>query len=1332
MRKKENIKIIWLIAILTIIIEIVIAIVTEINNISIIYAYDEQDNEEIPSYFNLADSYNLKVENQGSEGNCWTFASLNSLETYLMMHGYGEYDFSERHLSIIESTEFYGTRGQSINRKPNTNGNFEEAIDYIINGYGPVLEQDFPYNVNYTIDDYENLLNITPVAYVGSYMNFPSIIKDEYNKTDINKAEEIRKQVKRHIMKNGSVAALTISPQCSNEIYNETTAAEFISPDIENYIDTSEYRHIVSIIGWDDDYSKENFNAVNQPENDGAYIVLNSWGKEFGKDGLFYVSYEDYYIEQNMYGITEASTDKNELKSLKRIQFKDVNLYNKIKEILGKKITIFDNGKMEIVLPDTSINSIEKLDLSDSKISDISGIEEFKNIRYLNLSNNDISNFSKIQELENLDELNLSNCGITDISVLFTQEKNENKSYSILDLSNNNVSNLNTLSKIDLIRELNLSNTDLTDSKLAELDGAKIKSLNISKNTKLTDITSLNSLLIDDGTSIEKRSLDKLDLTYNKNIDLTTIPDGLEALYLANMELKNDDLNKINYENLVDLSLAYNSNITSLDNIDNKEKIRILDLSGDTEINIDNLIEEFIWLDKLIYQNCEIDSIMPLLQYREIEDEYIGKIKRGIQAIDVSYNNINLAENNFEQLQAIIDSQWISSVYLSHNKTTEIINLDTSGHYFLMDLSYNNICPNFYTPDFLFKMDNQDYSADLYIDVKRVNDFKEIGQNLSNIYNTRYAVGNQNILEIEGADFDAKNNSFIITNNIGEQSTIKINGGKFDNSTITYNIKGEDDIELLNLQVVKGSNKRVYIKGEDFDITGMEIYGVYSNNSWAKLDDYEVINGKNLQPDQETITIKKDDKEIEFIIISETDNYYDPNNYWYIVVYDENQVTKLTFENKPLYNYMCKELNNIIQIDDELQMIVLPKKELESIYNLNIISDEIDTLEGLENIIPNLSVIEFNGKNLKDIRALKDYEFFSIEIDNNDALEDLNILKDSDNLAILTLKNTKIKDINKLKNVSELTINSHIIPDFKQIENNLRALFLTQTVDLSELEYENNIYKLPDYMQDVLNGVLPSKIDEQKVEVKVNTEIKYLLRNERYANSSKIEEFELENNNGVWTVNLTDFIKNDDIKDRQIIISIDIIGRWGKISEYSYVINYDKSKSPNSDNDISDSNENESQDNDIRNNSNINKENDNANSESKASNDSVNSSDSDNNIGDSNENESQDNNDIRNNSNINKENDNANSESKASNNSVNSLDSNNNIGDSNENESQDNNDIRNSSNVNKENNNTNSDSKDNNSIANSPKTGDNIEIWFGLMIFLMLGIVGIVKCTRKK
>lgn len=52
--------------------------------------------------------------------------------------------------------------------------------------------------------------------------------------------------------------------------------------------------HDVVIIGWDDHYSRDNFNQP--PEGDGAFICANSWGGEFGDDGYFYVSYYDTNI----------------------------------------------------------------------------------------------------------------------------------------------------------------------------------------------------------------------------------------------------------------------------------------------------------------------------------------------------------------------------------------------------------------------------------------------------------------------------------------------------------------------------------------------------------------------------------------------------------------------------------------------------------------------------------------------------------------------------------------------------------------------------------------------------------------------------------------------------------------------------------------------------------------------------------------------------------------------------------------------------------------------------------------------------------------------------
>jgi len=52
--------------------------------------------------------------------------------------------------------------------------------------------------------------------------------------------------------------------------------------------------HDVVVVGWDDNFPKENFTI--QPEGDGAFICKNSWGEEFGDDGYFYVSYYDTKI----------------------------------------------------------------------------------------------------------------------------------------------------------------------------------------------------------------------------------------------------------------------------------------------------------------------------------------------------------------------------------------------------------------------------------------------------------------------------------------------------------------------------------------------------------------------------------------------------------------------------------------------------------------------------------------------------------------------------------------------------------------------------------------------------------------------------------------------------------------------------------------------------------------------------------------------------------------------------------------------------------------------------------------------------------------------------
>jgi hypothetical protein len=62
-------------------------------------------------------------------------------------------------------------------------------------------------------------------------------------------------------------------------------------------------------VGWDDTYSRNNFNTV--PPGDGAFIIRNSWGAGWGESGYFYLSYYDSIVGTENFVFVSAESTGN-------------------------------------------------------------------------------------------------------------------------------------------------------------------------------------------------------------------------------------------------------------------------------------------------------------------------------------------------------------------------------------------------------------------------------------------------------------------------------------------------------------------------------------------------------------------------------------------------------------------------------------------------------------------------------------------------------------------------------------------------------------------------------------------------------------------------------------------------------------------------------------------------------------------------------------------------------------------------------------------------------------------------------------------------------------
>ena len=198
------------------------------------------------------------VRNQGSYGTCWAFAALGAMESALLPEK--EASFSADHMTLCNS--FHLTQADG--------GEYTMGMAYLAAWQGPVYEKDDPYGDGKTDE------TLKPVAHV-----------QEMQVIDGKDYEKIKEAVFKYGGVQTSLYSAIRSSQSVSTFYNKEKSAYC-------YIGTEKPNHDVLIIGWDDNYSKDNFSV--SLEGDGAFICQNSWGSDFGDNGVFYVSYYDTNI----------------------------------------------------------------------------------------------------------------------------------------------------------------------------------------------------------------------------------------------------------------------------------------------------------------------------------------------------------------------------------------------------------------------------------------------------------------------------------------------------------------------------------------------------------------------------------------------------------------------------------------------------------------------------------------------------------------------------------------------------------------------------------------------------------------------------------------------------------------------------------------------------------------------------------------------------------------------------------------------------------------------------------------------------------------------------